>query len=87
MPLSEAKEKLTVDIHFTVKTPSVTKKHLEKLRDILLNHQGNSNAFLHLIVPNCSETIISLGEDFRLTPSEALFEKVEKLFGYQVTTF
>jgi hypothetical protein len=84
IPLSEAKEKLSVDVHFTVKTSSVTKEHLEKLRDILLNHRGNNEAFLHLVVPNCSETVISLGEEFRLTPSELLFKKVEELFGCQV---
>jgi DNA polymerase-3 subunit alpha len=86
IPLSEAKEKLNADVHFTVKTSSVTREQLEKLRDILLNHHGNSGAFLHLVVPNCTETVISLGENFRLTPSEVLFKKVEELFGYQVAS-
>jgi len=86
IPLSEAKEKLSADVHFTVKTSSVTREQLERLRDILLNHHGNSEAFLHLVVPNCGETVISLGEKFRLTPSEVLFKKVEELFGYQVAS-
>ncbi|MEW6616646.1 MAG: DNA polymerase III subunit alpha [Thermodesulfobacteriota bacterium] len=86
IPLSEAKEKLNVGIHFTVKTSSVTREHLEKLRDILLNHKGNSEAFLHLVLPNFIETVISLGEEFRLTPSEVLFKKVEELFGCQVAS-
>ncbi|MFH2012784.1 MAG: DNA polymerase III subunit alpha [Pseudomonadota bacterium] len=87
IPLSEAEEKLNLDIHFTLETSSLTKEHLEKLRDILLNHKGNSQAFFHLLVPNCSETVISLGEEFRLTASDLLLKKVEKLFGRQVITF
>ncbi|MFH1626352.1 MAG: DNA polymerase III subunit alpha [Pseudomonadota bacterium] len=86
VPISEAKEKPTVNVHFTVETSSASRERLERLKDILLNHRGNSRAFLHVVVPDRSETIISLGEDFRLNPSELLVREVEELFGYQATT-
>lgn len=87
IPLSEVKERINVNVHFTVRTPSVTKKQLERLKDILLNHQGKSEAYLHLLIPNRSETIISLGDDLRLTPSDLLIKEVEELLGYPATTF
>ena len=87
IPLSEAREKLDVNVHFALKTPSVTREQLERLREILLNHQGKCKAFLHLVVPDKSETVISLDDDLRLTPSESLVKEVDKLFGNKVTTF
>ena len=87
MPLCEAKGRIGIDVHFTVKTPSVTKKQLERLREIFLNHPGKSGVFLHLLIPNRSETIISLGDDLRLTPSDLLINEVDALLGYPATTF
>ena len=42
---------------------------------------------IHLVVPNRSETVISLPEDLRLQASDQMMDDVEKLFGYNVVTF
>jgi DNA polymerase-3 subunit alpha len=87
IPLSRAKERSILDVHFRLNIPPLTREHMEKLRDVLLNHRGNCNAFLHLVIPDESETIIAMGDDFQLNASDLLIDEVESLFGYSVTTF
>ncbi len=87
IPLSGAKERSILDVHFRLNIPPLTREYMEKLRDVLLNHRGNCKAFLHLVIPDESETIIALGDDFQLNASDLLIDEVESLFGYSVTTF
>ena len=87
IPLSRAKDSLTENVHFTIRSTSITREHLEKFKDILGNHRGKCKAYLHVVIPDRSETIISLGDDFRLTPSNLLIKEVEDLFGKQITAF
>jgi len=87
IPLSEAKERIAVDVHFNLQTPSVTRDQLERLRDILLKHQGKCRVYLHMVIPNRSETIIALDDNLRLAPSELLAKEVKGIFGDKVTTF
>ena len=58
----------------------------KETKNILKNHPGNCAAFLHLLLPGRSETIISLPDEFRLNPSEGLFQEMEYLFGRRVVT-
>ncbi|MBW1678727.1 MAG: DNA polymerase III subunit alpha [Deltaproteobacteria bacterium] len=86
IPLSEAAKILPSIVHFNLDISIISKAQLEKFRNILKNHPGNCAAFLHLLLPGRSETIISLPDEFRLNPSEGLFQEMEYLFGRPVTT-
>jgi DNA polymerase-3 subunit alpha len=84
MPLSEAFKRLPSTIHFSLDTSIITKPQLEKFKNILRGHPGECTAFLHLLIPSRSETIIALPAELRLNPTEALFQEVEYLFGSNV---
>ena len=85
--LSEASKILTKSIHFNLDVTQVSKIQLEKFKNILKNHPGNCTGFLHMVIPDRSETIISLPAEFRLNPSEGLVQEVEYLLGSKTIIF
>ena len=84
MLLSEAFKKLPTSVHFNLDTSVITKPQLEKFKNILKSHPGECTAFLHLVIPGRSETVIALPAELRLKLTEALFQEVEYLFGNHV---
>ena len=85
--LADAAKILPSTVHFSFDVSLISKQQLEKLKNILKNHPGKCAAYLHLIIPGQSETVISLSEEFHLNPSEGLSKEIEYLFGSQVMTF
>ncbi|MBM2837760.1 MAG: DNA-directed polymerase, partial [Deltaproteobacteria bacterium] len=59
----------------------LTKEHLIKLKELLEGYNGNCPSFLHITIHNTGETIIALHDG--VSPTPALEEGVEKLFGYK----
>jgi DNA polymerase-3 subunit alpha len=86
LPLSDAISMIPGKIHFNLDVTHVSKPQLEKFKNILKNHPGKCDAYLHLFIPGQSETVIVLPDDFRLDSCDALFQEVEYLFGRQVAT-
>ena len=86
MLLSDAFKRLPTSVHFSLDASVITKPQLEKFKNILKGHPGECNAFLHLVIPHRSETVIALPAELRLRPTEALFQEVEYLLGNQVIT-
>lgn len=82
--LSEARKVLTKTVHLNLDLSKITKPQFEKLKNILRNHPGSCAAYLHLHMPEKSETIISLPDDLQLEPSEGLLNEVASLFGSKV---
>lgn len=80
-PLAEAREQSVRQVHLQVTADRVTEEQLVRLRDTLLQHRGSCPAYLHLIVPGRSETVIELPESLRVVPSEAMLDAVERIFG------
>jgi DNA polymerase-3 subunit alpha len=60
---------------------------LRTLRSTLTQHQGPCTAFLHLLLPNRTETVIALPSDLKVAATERMVEDVERLFGNGVTSF
>jgi DNA polymerase-3 subunit alpha len=86
IPLEKARETLAKSIHLTLTVTELNRERLQGLKRILSSAPGSSRAFLHVIIPDRSETVISLPDAFRVGPSDILFEEVEMLFGRQVAT-
>jgi DNA polymerase-3 subunit alpha len=42
---------------------------------------------MHLVIPNCSETIMRLPENLKIAPTDEMMEDTERLFGYNVVTY
>jgi DNA polymerase-3 subunit alpha len=85
LPLSQCRENCVTKVHFTLKSPGITRTQLVDLRRVLLENQGNSAAVLHLVVPSQGETVIRL--PIKVDPSSALLESLEEVFGYPVAHF
>ncbi|HQH27350.1 MAG TPA: hypothetical protein PLP17_08145, partial [Oligoflexia bacterium] len=62
-------------------------ERLDQLRSLLAQHKGECTVKLLFVRPNHSETTVSLPDDVKVAPSEALCNKVEQLFGEPVMTF
>ncbi len=87
IPLSKIKEKSFSRIHIRLTTPGLTKELLEKLKSILLRKKGQCRVFLHIVIPNRSETVISLPEQINVAPSDEMTREVEEVFGYNIVQF
>jgi DNA polymerase-3 subunit alpha len=74
-------------IHIQVPSEVATKEDLLALRAALVQHQGNCRAFLHLMRPDYSETVIALPQDLSVAPSRAMLVAIERLFGNGVASF
>ena len=85
--LEEVPLYLTTSVHFFLRSQEATQKHLQQLKSILSSHQGSCPAYVHLVQPQQSETVLELPDDLKLAPSPQLIAAVEKLFGHDVTKF
>jgi DNA polymerase-3 subunit alpha len=85
--LKDFQKRMTKKVHIRLTTPGLDETQLHALKGILGRYHGQCEALIHLIVPNRSETVISLPEKLKLQASDQLIDDVEKLFGYNVVTF
>jgi DNA polymerase-3 subunit alpha len=85
--LDDVPGELTKSIHFFLRQPEVTPTHLSQLKNVLSRHPGDCPAFVHLVVPDKTETVLSLPDDLKLAPTPQLVSAVNKLFGHNVTRF
>jgi DNA polymerase-3 subunit alpha len=85
--LLEAREKAAKEVHFALQAERVNAEHLRTLRQTLTQHRGSCNAFLHLLLPDRTETVIALPPELKVAPTEGMVEEVERLFGNGVTSF
>jgi DNA polymerase-3 subunit alpha len=59
---------------------------LDRLKIILQNNPGKSKVFLHLLIPNSSETVIGLGEAYQASASPLLVSEMESILGKHSVT-
>ena len=86
-PLGELRTQKTsrVDIHLNA--DSITPDQIAELKTILANAtRGGCQAYLRLVIPQRSETVIALPEAWAVSPTEDLLTRLERLFGERVTT-
>ena len=85
--LVDAREKSVRQVHFALRSERVDPDALRTLRQMLTQHRGACSAFLHLLLPNRTETVIALPPELKVAPTERMVEDVERLFGNGVTSF
>ena len=86
VPLSELRKAKTsrVDIHLDA--DQVTAEQIASLREILGASRGECRTVLRLRIPQRSETIIPLGDTFKVAPTDELLLRLERLFGARVAS-
>ncbi len=83
-PLADARLEKTKEMHLTVPVSEVDRQRLECLRTLLQESSGQVQVYLHLVIPEHSETILALPEDLRVSPTDDLLLRTERLFGDNV---
>lgn len=79
--LDQAKEKLATRIHIHLHSAQTHHTHLLKLRDILREHSGPCDVWIHLNHLKKTDTIIALSDTIRVTASESLLQEINNMAG------
>jgi DNA polymerase-3 subunit alpha len=85
--LTEARDRSVKQVHFALRAERIDADRFRELRETLNQHRGSCHAFLHLLLPNSTETIIALPSELRVAATDRLVEDVERVLGRGVTTF
>ncbi len=73
------------EVHIQLRTPTVSRDQLERLRRLLEAHRGFTPTFIHLRGEGEEETVLAMPEELYAQPSEELQRAVDQLFGAPVT--
>lgn len=84
IPFSEARTLSPLATHLTLNLSEINKKQLQQLKNLILSYPGNCQTLLHLVIPQKSEIVISLGNAFKVNPSPQFFNEINGLFGNAV---
>ena len=82
IPMDKAEETWTASIHFNLDITCTEKALLMELNHILKRHPGSCRAFVHLLDPDKTETIIALSDSMKLRPGLALTSEINEFLGY-----
>jgi DNA polymerase-3 subunit alpha len=77
-----AEQTWTASIHINLDITQTDREGLLKLRDILTEHPGSCPAYLHLVAPETSDTIIAVPDTIQLKAGEELSREVNGFLGY-----
>ncbi|MGD9022787.1 MAG: DNA polymerase III subunit alpha, partial [Deltaproteobacteria bacterium] len=76
VPIDKAEETWTASVHLNLDTTGLDKQRLHGLCKILKQHKGSCSAFVHLLVPQRTDTIIALPDSVRVKAGQDLTEAV-----------
>ncbi len=82
IPMDKAEETWTTSLRFNLDITQTEKTLLEKLNTVLKRHPGSCQAYIHLLNPDKTETIIALSHKMRLKAGSSLIREVNRLVGY-----
>jgi DNA polymerase-3 subunit alpha len=87
VPLESVATREVQQVHIQVPADVTTKEDLVALKDVLAQHTGGCQTFLHLMRPDYTETVIVLPNALSVAPTRAMLLAVERLFGNGMTSF
>lgn len=79
--LDDAPQRYTEQVHFRLHTAHLNAERLEQARALALDHAGRCPLFLCLIHPAGELVFVEAHDRYRVTPSLALQQAVDALFG------
>ena len=86
LPIAAAKERLVRAVHLRVLTPGLERETLEQVGRLVKTHRGPVPVYLHLVIPQHSEAVLSTGEGCRVRPAPELLGGLEQLLGKDAVT-
>ncbi len=81
MPLEDAPQKYTKQVHLRLHTAHLKLEHLEAVRELAAAHPGKCPLFLCFVQPGGEVIFVEVHERYFVTPSLALERAADKLFG------
>jgi DNA polymerase-3 subunit alpha len=80
-PLDEAFNRIPLVLHLTLEATDSSPERLNELKELFRHHQGPSRVMMHIVIPERTETVISLPDSMRVRPDPGLIEQLERMFG------
>ncbi|WP_321370294.1 DNA polymerase III subunit alpha [uncultured Desulfuromusa sp.] len=85
--LRDVKQTMAKRVHIRLTTPGLDEMQMRQLKGIVQRYRGNCDVKLHIVIPNRSETIISLPDQLKMSASDEALADVDALFGYSVMNY
>lgn len=82
IPIEKAEETWAASVHLTVNTGISETQELTRLYEILKKYPGQCKGYLHLIIPEKTETIIELPDQMKLRVGVGLTREINSLLGH-----
>jgi DNA polymerase III subunit alpha len=84
--LSDVKKRGTTRMDINLSATGLTQDDLLKVKDILLRYKGTIPVYLRLKNPTRKDSLVSVGRDILVTPSDQLTNEIESLLGAGAVT-
>jgi DNA polymerase-3 subunit alpha len=84
--LTSFRARTAQEVHLALIAERVTDDLFARLKDTLAEHRGECPCYIHLLLPNKTETVIALPRELRVAPTEGMLEAVEQLCGRGVAS-
>ncbi|MDX2167231.1 MAG: DNA polymerase III subunit alpha [Deltaproteobacteria bacterium] len=84
--LANHRARVAQGVHLALVADRVTDELFARLKDTLAQHRGDCPCYVHLLLPNKTETVIALPRELRVAPTEGMLEAVEQLCGRGVAS-
>ena len=85
-PLAEMRKTKTSRVEILLNAETCTAEQIESLRRVLSGSRGSCETVLRVEIPGRSQSVIVLGDRWRVAPNDKLLTELERLFGERVTT-
>ncbi len=83
-PLSRIRAEKSSLLDIKLNADVVNEGQLRALEKVLRTHSGGCRAVLRMEIPMRSETILALGDDYKIAASDDLLARIEQIFGERV---
>ncbi|HSP96304.1 MAG TPA: DNA polymerase III subunit alpha [Candidatus Dormibacteraeota bacterium] len=84
--LTHFRARTAQEVHLALVAERVTDDLFARLKATLSEHRGDCPCYLHLLLPNRTETVIALPRELRVAATEGMLEAVEQLCGRGVAS-
>jgi DNA polymerase-3 subunit alpha len=85
-PAAEAKERLVRAVHLRLLTPGLERETMERIGRLVKQHRGQVPVYLHLVIPQHSETVLRAGSSLQVRPAPEFVSGLEELLGKDAVT-
>lgn len=86
IPLTECLNRQTQSVHFKIPAPLFTEDRMQGLNRILAEYPGACKAFIHLLIPGDTETVMELPKGVDLS-SEKVVNRINVLFQEKIVEY